>query len=88
MSITIDYHDIAEALLKFNLQTTDYYLEFVNDVVYMHWVSCPLDIEDYLKGDRQCLDFQVKGTWLNADDFDENYIQRPFTNCRYILATN
>jgi hypothetical protein len=88
MPITIDHHDIIKALELFRLEVTDYYLEFTNEVIYMHWVACPKDIEDYLDEDNVCLDLQVKGKWLTLSQYKKDYIERPFTNCRYILATN
>jgi hypothetical protein len=92
MSITIDHHDIQEALTLYKLEVTEYYLEFIKDTIYMHWVACPLDVEDYLiDGRRACLDIQIKGKWFSLDemsqDMPDNYVTRPFTNCRYILET-
>ena len=88
MAISIDHHDITAALQKFNLEITDYYLEFTDHVIYMYWVACPADVEEYLKQDRLCLDFQVKGKWICAEEFQKEFTERPFTNCRYILQTN
>jgi hypothetical protein len=93
MTITIDHHDIQKALTLYKLEVTEYYLEFTKDTVYMHWVACPFDVEEYLEdGRRTCLDIQIKGKWFSADekaeDMPDGYIERPFTNCRYILATN
>jgi hypothetical protein len=94
MPITIDHHDILKALGLYKLEVTDYYLEFDNNHVYMHWVSCPNDIEEYLKNENDiylCLDFQVKGKWLSAEYFvndKEAVTERPFINCRYLLEIN
>jgi hypothetical protein len=90
MAISIDHHDITQALREYKLEVTDYYLEFTDQCIYMYWVACPSDIEEYLaKGDWACLDFQIKGTWKSAEElFAEPFTERPFTNCRYILATN
>ena len=93
MTITIDHHDILEALALYKLEVTEYYLEFTKDVIYMHWVACPLDVQDYfLDGNTlACLSIQIKGKWFSADemsqDMSDDYIERPFTNCRYILET-
>lgn len=86
MSITVDHHDILKALELFKLAVTEYYLEFTDEVVYMHWVACPKYIEYYIDRDNICLDLQVKGIWLSLSQYKEDYIKRPFTNCRYILA--
>ena len=88
MTVAIDYHDIEEACKLFNLEHTDYYIEFHNQVVYMYWVACPADMESYMKLDTGCLDYQVKGKWLNLDEHADQYVERPFTNCRYILEAN
>jgi len=90
MAISIDHHDITAALQEYKLEVTDYYLEFTENCVYMYWVACPSDVQDYLtKGDWTCLDFQVKGTWISAEEmFAKPFTERPFTNCRYILETN
>lgn len=88
MTISVDHHDILKALELFKLEVTDYYLEFTDRVIYMYWVACPKDIEDYIDQDNVCLDLQVKGTWLTLNQYKKDYIERPFTNCRYILAAN
>lgn len=88
MAISIDYHDITAACEKFNLEPTDYYLEFTDQVIYMYWVACPADIHDYMKGDMTCLDYQRKGKWLSFEECSDQYEERPFTNMRYILETN
>ena len=89
MAISIDHHDITAALRKYELEVTEYYLEFTGDCIYMHWVACPSDLEDYFaKGNLECLDFQIKGTWLPAEDiFAKPFTEYPFTNCRYIVET-
>lgn len=53
----------------------------------MYWVACPADMELYMKVDTGCLDYQFKGKWFNLDTHGDEYVERPFTNCRYILAT-
>jgi hypothetical protein len=92
MTITIDHYDILEALALYKLEVTEYYLEFTENTIYMHWVTCPLDIQDYFVDEKAltCLDIQVKGKWFPATQIAESddYIERLFTNCRYILATN
>lgn len=88
MAITIDHYDILKALELFKLELTDYYLEFTDQVVYMYWVACPSDIEDYMDQDNPCLDIQVKGTWMSLEQYKKDYIERPFTNCRYIVAAH
>jgi hypothetical protein len=92
MAISIDHHDIVKALELYKLVVTDYYLEFTDQVIYMYWVACPNDIEEYLKEDNYlCLDFQIKGKWIAAEHFincKEEAIERPFINCRYLLAVN
>jgi len=90
MAISIDHHGIMQALKEFKLEVTDYYLEFTERCVYMYWVACPSDIQEYLaKDDWTCLDFQVKGKWIPAEEmFAKPFTERPFTNCRYILETD
>ena len=68
MTITIDHHDISKALAFYELEVTEYYLEFINNIIYMHWVASPLDIQDYLVDEKAltCLDIQVKGKWFSA----------------------
>lgn len=86
MAISIDYDDIQQACEKFKLEPTDYYIEFTNHVVYIYWVASPDQIADYIEGDYACLDFQSKGRWLSFDYYKDQYVKRPFTNMRYILA--
>lgn len=87
MAVSIDHHDITAALNKFNLEVTDYYLEFADDVIYMYWVAGPADVDTYIKEDTGCLAIQIKGKWIYLDEFRPD-IERPFVNCRYILETN
>ena len=88
MAISIDYFDIKEAMTKFDLEETDYYLEFTDDVIYMYWVACPADVDKYFDHLNACLDLQAKGKWIPLEEIMQKYTERPFVNCRYILATN
>jgi hypothetical protein len=89
MPITIDHRDIQEALKKFDIDSSEYYLEFNNDndVVFMHWVSDPEKITNYLRHSAGCLAIQLKGTWFYEEDLPDDYGTYPLINCRYILET-
>ena len=90
MAISIDHNDIMKALQEFELEVTEYYLEFTEHCIYMYWVACPSDVQSYFAKDKlTCLDLQIKGTWISAEEvFEKPFTERPFTNCRYILETN
>jgi hypothetical protein len=87
MSVTIDHRDIQEALKQFDIDSSEYYLEFKNDAVFMHWVADPEKVSRYLRKSPACLAIQIKGKWLYEEDVPDSYATRPLINCRYILET-
>ena len=87
MPITLNQRDIQEALNQFHIDSSEYYLEFNNDVVFMHWVADPEKVSNYLRNSAGCLAIQLKGTWFYEEYVPDDYGTYPLINCRYILET-
>lgn len=97
MALTVDQADINAVLTVFNIPSDEYFLQFNEKTVYLHWVASPQTVKTYLKNNHQCLDIN---SFSNADKFNhEDWIDAQsisdfssltpidgFFGCRYIIA--
>lgn len=89
MSLVIDQADINAFLDAFNVPSDEYHLTFEDNIIYVHWVVNPKQLQRYLKNDTQCLDVDISDTWKDAQyisDIEEVPAPDGFISCRYILA--
>ena len=90
MALTIGKEDLDNAIAVFKID--HYYLEFDDNVIYLHWVSTTSQARAYIDAFLECLDVLIDEQWVdtygshergtNVSFPDEDYIR-----CRYILET-
>jgi hypothetical protein len=83
MNLTTDQNTINSALKLFSITAQDYYLEFTDTAVLMHWIAGSSLVNSYLQGDFVALDVQVRGLWREATSITS--VPSGYYNCRYIL---
>jgi hypothetical protein len=65
-SITVAPADIADALKQFNITDGDYYLEFTDNTIYLHWVTSLDQVQQYIDDLKECLDVQLYNHWIDT----------------------
>lgn len=84
MAITVDNTEIQEAIKLFDIPSTDWYLLFSNDVIYIVWPVRSRKLQDY--DDTICIDVDIRGQWVPMEELMENQLLPTYVCVRYIVA--
>jgi len=90
MALLVGKEELDSALAVFKIN--DYYLEFDDNVVYLHWVATTSQAREYIDAFLECLDVLIDERWVDTYGSHEqgNPVQLPdedYICCRYILET-
>jgi hypothetical protein len=91
-SLRVGPLEIAAALKQFKIEASDYFLEFTEDTVYLHWVASRDQVQGYIDECLECMDVKIYNHWIDTYGTYECGMtillpeQDVFT-CRYILET-
>ena len=91
-SISIAPADIADALKQFNITDGDYYLEFTDNTIYLHWTISQDEVQQYIDDLKECLDVQLYNHWIDTyGSYESGHTvllpEEDYFHCRYILET-
>lgn len=84
MAITVDNTEIQEAIKLFDIPSTDWYLWFDNNVIYIVWCICSSKLQDY--DAALCVDVDIKGRWVPMEVLMGNQSLPTYVCVRYIVA--
>ena len=91
-SLTLAPADLADALNQFGITDGDYYLEFTENTIYLHWVASQEQVQDYIDDLKECLDVQLYNHWIDTyGSYESGHTillpEEDYFPCRYILET-
>jgi hypothetical protein len=88
-SLTLSYRDIKEACERYRLPIEEPWFEFEDNVIWMHWVCSPEDIEWICRRELdECVYVQLDENWQALEEVDEITIlieDKDFIRTRYIV---
>lgn len=87
MPVTLDHAQIQAALTQFGIGVHDYYLLFENTIVYLVWCELGDKALQHCQTNG-CIDIEIRGEWLSAEELPDNYQAPTYCCLRYIIATN
>lgn len=71
-SLTLNHKDIEQACERFRLPIEEPWFELESNVIWMHWVCSPEDIEWICRRELdECVFVRLDGNWQVLEEIDE-----------------